>query len=196
MYRVSGKRSTLLGWKSSSFAIRRPHPLVSRELLIAFWAVAGVAALLVRALGTLGPIAVEAVFDHPLSLPQWGLLTGWVVFNAYAEGVMGFHRKFSPRVASRALALGKSRPGALRILLAAPYAMGLFDAPRRVMLTSWTVLAFIVALVATIRYLAQPWRGIIDAGVVVGLAIGLASLVWCFARALGARDGAAPASRS
>ena len=42
-------------------------------------------------------------------------------------------------------------------------------------------------LVALVRRLDQPWRGIIDAGVVVGLAWGLAAL-WIFtARAFGPR---------
>lgn len=157
---------------------------MTKQTLIAFWAVFGVAALVARALGALGPMAAEAVLEHTLSPPQWGILTGWVAFNAYAEGVVGFHRKFSPRVAARAIELGQSRPSPFRVVLAAPYAMGLFDAPKRVMLTSWTLVAFIVALVALVRHLSQPWRGIVDAGVVVGLAIGLVSLVVCFVRAL------------
>jgi hypothetical protein len=32
--------------------------------------------------------------------------------------------------------------------------------------------------------MAQPWRGIVDAGVVVGLGIGTASIVWHAVRAM------------
>ena len=152
---------------------------------IASWGVLGVALLLVRALHQLTPLALEPIVSRSLGFPHWGLLLGWVAFNAYAEGYVGFHQRFSPRVVSRALDLGRS-PTLLRVALAAPYCIGLFHAPRRTMVTSWAVTPGIAVVVFGVRHVPQPWRGIIDAGVVVGLLIGLLSLLGRFVAALGA----------
>ena len=62
--------------------------------------------------------------------------------------------------------------------------MGLFRAPRRVLITSWVLLFAIMGVVVLVRQIAQPWRGIIDAGVVVGLGAGLLSMLFLFARAI------------
>ncbi len=58
---------------------------------IASWGVLGVALLLVRALHQLTPLALEPIVSRSLGFPHWGLLLGWVAFNAYAEGYVGFH---------------------------------------------------------------------------------------------------------
>ncbi len=50
----------------------------------------------------------------------------------------------------------------------------------------------IVTLVISVRQLAQPWRGIIDAGVVLGLALGVASLLYHFVRQLAGNTPAVP----
>lgn len=164
--------------------MRSDSDLVSaRKALIATWAVAGVAAFLGRALVRLVPIALEPIQNGRLETWLWVLLSAWVVFNAYAEGYRGFHRRFSPRVVARAMELG-DKPKFWRVVLAAPYCMGLFQAPRRVLVSSWFVVFLIVAVVVLVRQIAQPWRGIIDAGVVVGLGAGLVSLLVHFARAL------------
>lgn len=143
----------------------------------------GVAAFILRALVSLTPIALEPIQNGSLTTWQWVLLGGWVVFNLYAEGYRGFHRRFSPRVVARAMELGDN-PRWFRVLFAAPYCMGLFRAPRRVLITSWVLLFVIMGVVVFVRQLAQPWRGIIDAGVVVGLGAGLLSMLFLFARAI------------
>jgi len=153
------------------------------SLGIASWGVLGVALLLGRALYQLTPLALEVIRSSSLGLPHWSLLLAWVAFNAYAEGYVGFHRKFSPRVVRRALDLGRN-PTVLRVVFAAPYCIGLFHAPRKTMLTSWTLVLVIAFVVFGVRHLSQPWRGIIDAGVVVGLGIGLVSLLAHFVSAL------------
>jgi hypothetical protein len=153
---------------------------------IAIWGVLGVALLLCRALYQLTPFALESIVSSSLGLPHWLLLLAWVGFNAYAEGYVGFHQKFSPRVVGRALHLGRN-PTLLRVLFAAPYCIGLFDAPRKTMITSWTLVFVIAAVVFGVRHVPQPWRGIIDAGVVVGLGIGLISLLARFFVALAAQ---------
>lgn len=165
----------------SRFCVISFRALISRELLIASWCVAGVTAFLGRALGALAPVAAEIFDAGALTGLQWVLLVAWVSLNAYAEGYRGFYRSFSPRVVERAFHLGRN-PTPIRVLFGAPYSMGLFDAPRRVVATSWLVLLGIVLLVISVRLLAQPWRGIVDAGVVVGLGLGILSIVLLFVR--------------
>ena len=154
-----------------------------RELIIASWGIAGVIAVVGRAVVSLTPIAIEPIRAGQLGSWHWVVLVTWVAMNAYAEGVVGFHRKFSPRTVDRALYLGRN-PTWGRVLLAPAFCMGLFHAPRKVLIVSRSLVIGIVLLVVTIRQLAQPWRGIIDAGVVVGLALGLLSLSYLFVRAV------------
>jgi hypothetical protein len=158
---------------------------------IASWGILGVALLLGRALYQLTPLALEPIVSRSLGLPHWLLLLGWVAFNAYAEGYVGFHQKFSPRVVRRALHLGR-HPTPWRVVFAAPYCIGLFHAPKKTMLTSWALVVVIAAVVFGVRHLPQPWRGIIDAGVVVGLGIGLVSLLVRFLLALGEEPAVEP----
>jgi hypothetical protein len=56
--------------------------------------------------------------------------------------------------------------------------MGLFQATRKRMIVSWGLLVAILIVVVLIRVLPQPWRGIIDGGVVAGLAVGILSLIY------------------
>lgn len=152
----------------------------SRQRWILSWAVLGVSALLLRAIVSLTPVALDPIRDGSLGSWHWAILIFWVLFNAYAEGVRGFHKSFSPRVVRRGLYIGR-RPRFWEVLLAAPISMGLFRAPRRTMIVAWSVLIGIVVLVVSVRSLAQPWRGIVDAGVVVGLTLGwLSLLIWYF----------------
>jgi hypothetical protein len=52
---------------------------------------------------------------------------------------------------------------------------------------SWTLALAIVGIVAAVRHLDQPWRGIIDAGVVVDLGIGVVSILYVVALAIAGR---------
>ena len=147
-----------------------------RARLIYLWAISGVLGLIGQALWRLTPIAWEAVTSGTMSPTEWIVCLVWVIVNAYSEGYVGFHRKFSPRVARRAMALARA-PSWLRVVLGAPYAMGLFAADRRTKIVGWSVTALVAIAIVLVRRLAQPLRGIVDAGVVVGLAIGMVSLV-------------------
>lgn len=152
-------------------------------LLGALWGLLGVTALLGSAVGRLLPKAVEAL-RSPLSPLQWISLLGWVGFMAFAEGYRGFQQGFSPRVAARARYL-RDRPTALRVLLAPFFVMAYFGAPARRRVVALGVTSFVVLLVVLVRHVPQPWRGIIDAGVVVGLAWGLLTVLLESVRALG-----------
>jgi hypothetical protein len=146
------------------------------------WGVLGVVTLLVQALWRLTPIALEAL-GSGLTPLHWGVVVAWVAINAHAEGYRGFHRRFSPRVVARAQWLADN-PRPWLAVFAPVFCMSLFHASRRGLIVSRVLLISIVTIVAVVRLLPQPWRGIIDAGVVVGLGLGLLSLLYFYARGL------------
>ena len=150
--------------------------------LAAGWGVLGVVAVLTQALVRLGPRAREAL-TMELGAVEWIVLVGWVAFMAHAEGWRGFHLRFSPRVVARAATL-VNQPPLLHAILAPVYCMAWFHATRRAMIVAWCVLAGILGLISVVSMLPQPWRGIVDAGVVVGLGIGMISILWHAARAM------------
>lgn len=153
-----------------------PAPRSIGATLISLWGMFGVVLLIGSAVWRLAPLAIEPIADGSMTPLHWGLMIGWSVFNAYAEGYRGFQLRFSPRTAARALYLGH-HPTPLRVALAPLFCMGFFGATRRVLIAAWAVLIIVAGLVALVRALDQPWRGIVDAGVVIGLGWGLVSLV-------------------
>lgn len=155
-------------------------------MVVATWAVAGVLLLLVQAVARLLPRALEALHHPSLDWLHVGLLIGWSAWMVYAEGYKGFQRSFCPRVVARAFHLG-ANPRWWQIALAPAFAMGFFHADRRTLIVAWGVTAAVVGLVLVVSLLEQPWRGIIDAGVVLGLGWGAVSLLVLYLRALGGR---------
>lgn len=146
-----------------------------RYYAVYLWGIGGLAFMLGEALLRLAPVAWEPIASAELSPLQWLVYGTWVVFNGYCEGYRGFQRSFSPRAAARAhhVALAGSL---LDVLLAPLFCMSLFHASRRGLTVAWLLLVGIVLLVLLVKSLPQPWRGIVDGGVVVGLAWGLGSL--------------------
>lgn len=140
----------------------------------AVWGITGVLLLLTSATYRLAPVALEAI-SYELTWLHWVSLAVIVVGMAYAEGYRGFQQGFSPRVAARARYL-QEHPRPLHILLAPFFCMGFFHATRRRKITSISLTLGIVMLVVLVRMIDQPWRGIIDAGVVVGLAWGIVTV--------------------
>jgi hypothetical protein len=65
--------------------------------------------------------------------------------------------------------------------------MGFFHATHRRMITSYTLTGGIVVLIILVRMTPQPWRGIIDLGVVLGLVWGMLAIVLFAIRALASR---------
>jgi hypothetical protein len=152
----------------------------------AIWGLTGVFLLLGSAVYRLSPLAAAA-FSHDLSWYHWISLALVVLFMAYAEGYRGFQQRFSPRVAARAKYL-REHPRALHVLLAPFFCMGYFHATRRRKITSISVTMGIVLLIVLVHFSPQPWRGIIDAGVVIGLVWGLVSLILFSIRAFTSTD--------
>lgn len=160
-----------------------PNMQSARQRLIASWGVAWVSLVLGRAVWRLTPVALEPWVDGTMSLGQQSVYVGWLAANAYLEGYRGFQLRFSPRVVRRAVYLGKN-PRPLWVVLALPFCMSLFHANRRQLVVSWVFIGALVVVIWWVRTLPQPWRGIIDGGVVLGLVWGIGVIWWLFARYL------------
>lgn len=150
------------------------------------WGLGGVMALLAFAIYRLAPLAFELA-DLRLNLLHWAALIFSVVYMSYAEGYKGFHLGFAPRVVVRAQYLGRDpRPGF--VLLAPLFCMGFVHATPRRKLATIGLTAMIICFIVIVRLLPQPWRGILDAGVVAGLSIGICSILYFMALAWLARQ--------
>ena len=148
----------------------------------ATWGAVGVTGVLVFAIVRIGPRALAA-YTAGLDSTQWIVAIVFAVFMAYSEGYRGFQLRFSPRTAARVRYL-RDRPDLLRSLLAPLFAMGFFHANRRTRTVAYGVSLGIVVLVLLVRWLEQPWRGIVSMGVVLGLTWGTVSLAASIVTAL------------
>lgn len=151
----------------------------------ALWGLLGVIALLAYAVYRLFLISVDA-FSVPFNGIHWLLFIGNTLFMAWSEGYKGFQKSFSPKVAARARDL-LDNPRLLPVLLAPLYCMHFFDSSRRQLLTTYLLTVMIVVLIIIFHMLDQPWRGILDAGVVVGLSWGIVTILTSSVKELGPR---------
>ncbi len=143
----------------------------------AIWGIFGLSLLFGSALYRLYPYAQE-LCGRDFGRIHWLALVASLVVMGYAEGYKGFHLKFSPRVAARALYL-KQNPTWVRVVFAPLFCVGFFHATRKRKIVSYCLTLMIVGLVVWVRSLTQPWRGIVDVGVLLGLGWGLVS-IWLF----------------
>ena len=148
----------------------------------AVWGIAGVVLLLGSAVARLTPFAVDAV-RAGLTPQQWMAWVASIAFFAYTNGYRVFQRQWSPRIVARAQALAAD-PTPFRVALAPLFCMAYFGATPKRRAIAWGVTLGVAVLVVLVRHLAQPWRGIIDAGVVVGLGWAVVAIVWFAVRAL------------
>ncbi|MDP2141079.1 MAG: hypothetical protein Q8L20_09725 [Gammaproteobacteria bacterium] len=140
------------------------------------WGIGGILLLLLFAVVRLGPMALELATVELQQL-HWFSLAVSILYMAYAEGYKGFHLGFAPRVVARASYLS-ANPRPLHILLAPAFCMGYIYATPKRKLLSFGLTGMIICFVLLVRLLPQPWRGIVDAGVVTGLVLGMASIVY------------------
>jgi hypothetical protein len=159
------------------------RPITGTGVAIALWSIGGVLALLTQAIVRLLPRALEPILDGSLDLIAGVAYFAAIVGLAYSEGYRGFQQRFSPRAVARAWHLAKHPRPAL-VVLAPLVAMGLIYANRRRLLGSWILLLGIIGLIVLVSQLAQPWRGAVDAGVVVGLSWGAIATLVVLIRAL------------
>lgn len=144
----------------------------------AVWGLVGVSLILGWAIIRVYAHAGEALAAGLTPL-QWGITVAWCLFMLVAEGYRGFQKQFSPRVAARARYL-KENPRPIDVIFAPLFCIGYFRATRRRKISSWSLTIGLALLVMVIHQVPQPWRGIIDLGVVLGLAYGLV-WIWFYA---------------
>lgn len=145
----------------------------------AIWGILGLSLILLRGLSSVWPYVEELDFGV-FGPVEWISLVISLLFMGYAEGYKGFQLKFSPRVGARALYL-KNHPTPVRIVFAPLFCMGFFHATKVRKMIAYAVTTMVILLIVIVRQLPQPWRGIIDAGVLFGLGWGLFSVwIYCF----------------
>ncbi|HET8938379.1 MAG TPA: hypothetical protein VFN67_33275 [Polyangiales bacterium] len=125
-----------------------------------------------------------------LSLYESVLFFSSIAAFGYGEGYRALHQRFVPHVIERAILLARSDIRGFRgFSLAALYVLCLVHAERRERVKAWISVALIVCAVVIVKALPEPYRGIIDAGVAVALAIGLGSLISGFVAAVRSTRG-------
>ena len=152
------------------------------RMAAAIWGAMGLVALLGYAIVRLASVVADGTGHH------WGwqhiaVAAGNTVFMAWSEGYRGFQLRFSPRSAARVKWLAQ-HANAMQMLLAPLFVMGYFGTTRRRMIGVYLLTGFILAAIAVIHGLAQPWRAALDIGVVVGLAWGLVTFLAALRRTL------------
>lgn len=145
----------------------------------ALWGIFGFIMILCQAIVRLAGRAYEPLAAGDLQAYHYVLFAVSIVFNAYFEGYRAFQLQVAPRVMARASHLAQ-HPRPLHVVLAPLFCMSLFHATRKRLIISWSVYAGIITLVVLVRQLPQPWRGIVDAGVVAGLSWGVVAIVAAF----------------
>ena len=137
------------------------------------WGTFGFVSLLGCAVYRLTPYAVES-FQMSLTPLQWAAMAASILFMGYTEGYKTFQKKYSPRAAARLKHLF-DHPRVVHVLLAPFFIMCFFYTTRKRKIVSYSVTFGIILLVVMVRKMDQPWRGIVDAGVVLGLSWGILS---------------------
>jgi hypothetical protein len=145
----------------------------------ALWGIFGFILILSQAIYRLAPLAWQPIAAGGLEPGHYALYGFSILFNGYSEGYKAFQLQVAPRVIARADHLA-SQPRLLHVMLAPLFCMALFHASRRRLIISWSVWVAILILIIGVRQLSQPWRGIVDAGVVVGLSWGVLAILACF----------------
>ncbi len=150
-----------------------------KGILAVIWALLGLLALLSFACWRLSAYTIES-FSMPLNWMHWLVFVGWTIFMAHGEGYKGFQLKFSPRFAARCKYL-HSNATWVQTLLAPLFCMAYFHAPKNRMVATWGLTLMIIVFIFAFRLIPQPWKGLLDFGVVLGLAWGIVStLYYCF----------------
>jgi hypothetical protein len=153
---------------------RREHMgAVAMGMAGALWGIAGFLLLLGVAAARLS-IPARAAFAYPFHWYHWLFLALVLVFFAYVKGHRAFQKGLSGMVVQRALALRRN-PSVIRVTLAPLLCMGFFGAGFRIQTQMIALTAGMIAFVFLIRLIPQPWRGILDLGLVIAFGWGFLS---------------------
>lgn len=139
--------------------------------LAQFWAISGFTTIL--------GYAIFRLFGHFLISWQmeyqwyhWFILILNIAFMAYSEGYKGFQKSYSLKFAKRLQEL-EQKPSFINKLLAPFFCMNYFSAEKKNLITAYILTIAIILLIIIFNHIPQPWRGILDIGVVVGLSWGI-----------------------
>ena len=157
----------------------RPH-VTLLGVVAACWATIGLSALLLYAIVRLSMVVADGAVGS-WDWRHWAVAAGNAAFMAWSEGYRGFQLRFSPRSAARVKWLVHHASG-VSTVLAPLFAMGYFNATRRRMVGVYGLTAFVVGAIIVVHSLPQPWRAVLDIGVIIGLAWGVASFIWSLKR--------------
>jgi hypothetical protein len=153
-----------------------------RRHAAALWGIGGTLALLIEALLRLVPRAIGPLLEGAELTPtQWAAYAGAPLLLAYMEGYRGFQKSFVPRAVARAAAVVDEPLWAK--LLSPLYCMALIRARRQRLIVNWCLTLGIIGLIIVVSQMPDPWRAIVDAGVVAGLGWGTLALVVIAGRA-------------
>jgi hypothetical protein len=159
---------------------------------VAAWGVFGVVAIIGNAIYRLTPLAIEPFREDMLATWQIAAAATWTLFAMYSEGYKGFQRAFAPRVVARGFYLARN-PRPVHVLLAPLFCMAFFHATRRRLIVAWAFLSVLILMIIGVQMLEQPWRGMVDTGVVAGLLWGELAIIVFFFRALSGHPMPVPA---
>jgi len=148
----------------------------------AIWGLVGVSILLVWAVVRLTPYTIE-LWQLDLQWYHWGLLLTNIIFMAYTEGYKGFQLGAAPRLGARIRYLYQN-PTLMHVIFGPLFCCSYFHTTLRRLISRYIMTIMIIALIIVVSRFQQPWRGIVDAGVVIGLAWGLVSILYYGTRAL------------
>ncbi|MCF7980914.1 MAG: hypothetical protein K9K86_02945 [Pseudomonadales bacterium] len=148
----------------------------------AVWGILGVSAFLGWAVARLTPYMLE-VLHQELQWYHWALLVINVVFMAYTEGYKGFQQGAAPRLGARVRHLYQN-PTVLHVIFSPFFCSSYFHTTKRRLIARYILTSMIILLIILVSRLHQPWRGIIDAGVLIGLAWGLVAILYQSIKAL------------
>jgi hypothetical protein len=152
------------------------HPISIKGILAVSWAIIGLILLLGFACWRLSAYTIES-FSMPLTWIHWLVFIGFTIFMAHAEGYKGFQKKFSPRFAARCKYLSHS-VSLIQLLLAPLFCMAYFHAPKKRVIATFSLTLMIILFIFSFRMIPQPWKGLLDFGVVIGLAWGMLSTLY------------------
>ncbi|MCY4641711.1 MAG: hypothetical protein OXC41_03300 [Gammaproteobacteria bacterium] len=150
-------------------------PFTICGVIAAGWSLAGLLLLLGFAIWRLSLYTIESL-HMPMNWMHWTVFIGFTVFMAHSEGYKGFQKKFSPRFAARTKYL-LANSTVTQCIFAPLFSMGFFHAPKKRIVASICLTIMIVVFIFLFQYIPQPWKGLLDAGVVIGLIWGMISTI-------------------
>lgn len=140
-----------------------------------FWGIGGVVGVLCWAIYRLLPYALETL-QHGLAWWQWLVVAIWSIFMIVSEGYDGFQKRLVPRIYSRAQSL-RLKGNSIERLLAPLYCLNYFNTELRRLVIAYVALVLIITAIVVVHSLEQPWRGMIDWGVIAGLSYGVVAIL-------------------